>query len=150
MVLNQIHSLWVFATTLLFASVLLLPCLCATAMAQESDQPAEDCCPSGQSPMEDGEDRHSEDCCGGCASACGDTDNTSAIPSGGAIVSTAEIGEDIDGPGLWWTPDIVAALWLVDRFALLEEQRLDALSFIPSEIRPDRSDTYLQHATFLI
>ena len=147
MLFDHLHSMLATATAIFFASLLLVPCLCATAMAQETGEPSEDCCPLSQEPTQD--DRHDEDCCGGCTTACGEAEDIGVSAQGGVVISSVEVNGEIDGPNTWWTPDLVAALWFVDRLALLSEP-VPTPEFAVLDNRPDRSDTYLQHATFLL
>lgn len=150
MIFGRARSILGLFTTLAFASVLLLPCLCATAFAQGSESTtATDCCPSNQTPQED-EEQPAYDCCGGCTTACGQAGDLDVVDVKAALAQSPEIAGDLDGPTQWWTPDLVAALWLADRIANLAQTSASPPIEHLSDPAFDRSDTYLQHAVLLL
>lgn len=135
--------------TLLFAVALLIPCLCASAAAMEADD-SSGCCPeTGQSEVDvsdhdgqDGDDM-SDCCCSDPVDTCSSNDlaDTSFLPQ----TTTSSFEENIQGPNTWWTPDLVATLWLVDRLADAETtSTVEATAY--HSIRPDRSEIYLEHS----
>ncbi len=149
---HRTHSIVGFLTTLLFASVMLLPCLCGTAMALEVESGGDsDCCPSNEAPAEneDEDPGPDHDCCDGCVVACGEAADIDGNLGEAVLSSTQELTE-IDDSSSWWTPDLVATLWLIDQVALFTEGKQPQPANLPTAQRPDRSDTYLQHSTFLI
>ena len=122
-----------------------MPCLCAAA--ENAEEPPSDCCPmSGDS--DPTEEREDSDCCCATVGACGEPDAIQSPADLAGLVGTSQLDE-IDGPTTWWSPDLVAALWLVDRIASLSAASLPPAEYT-SEVRPDRSNTYLEHATFLV
>lgn len=139
--------------TLAFSAVMLLPCLCATAMAQDVESTVGDeagCCPETGEPAESQDEPGDSDddcCCEGATSCANGVDVESPLSIDATTSSSEET--DIDEPTTWWTPDLVATLWVVDVLA-------DALQPQPSahpepdDVRPDESGTYLKTATLLI
>ena len=149
MLLDSTRSILGLVTTLAFSAVLLLPCFCATAMAQQDVDPAdvEECCPSKQAPSDD-EPAHDDCCCDG-VSVCGESGEAPAAQGSYGIVPSSEDMTSIDGPTTWWTPQLVATLWLVDQLASSTDDAEPPRISPPVQLS-DRSDTYLQHSTFLI
>lgn len=152
MIAERTHSMLGVLTMLAFLSASLLPCLCATAAAEDIERLEDgDCCPSAAdtSHEEEPSDTDHSDCCGNCVTACGEAQDFDASPLDVAVVSTTEVTSSIDAPNLWWTPELVATLWVVDH--LVSSSNHASTPMVESfDLRPDRSDTYLQHATFLL
>lgn len=141
--------------TLAFSAVLVLPCFCATAMAQGSESGGEagaDCCPetSSQSTDADSSDVPGDDddcCCDDGATCVGDAGDDTVF--GHQAVTSSFDESDVEAPNTWWTPDLVATLWVVDRLAETSTPTADQV-VETDDVHPDESDTYLQQATLLI
>ncbi len=153
MIGGTLKSVLATMTALGFVSFLLIPCLCSTAAAGEIEDEATGCCPFSQDsePEEEGpEDRESNnDCCSDCASTCtkgagnGDFANSEAV-----LQMERELLGELT-PQTWWTPQILATLWLVDRLAEADFSP-EPIAWQIRQAHPDRSDTYLQLETLLI
>ena len=140
--------------TLVFSAALLIPCFCATAMAAEAQtEDSTDCCPeTGESNAESSPDDQQSDhedtscCCDGPVS-CSSNDAADAqfLPN----TVTSSFDEDLDAPNQWWTPDMVATLWLVDQLSEgVEVSETQPVSL--HTVRPDRSDAYLEHSVLIL
>ena len=142
MFFDRIHSIVAVVATLAFTAMLTLPCFCASASAQMEE--SEERCPC----TENEHDQEHEDCCCGCAAATPVDEGTDVLPSGGAVILSVD--EDaLETPSTWWSPDLVVTLWLVNRLAEFEAVAHPE-DVEPPTLRPDLSDTYLRHSTFLI
>ena len=150
MLFAQTRSILAGLVTLTFAATMLLPCFCATAFAADLDETSStDCCPeTGESSPGD-EEQDGDACCCNGLSACGQSDTTERANLDALLGSEVDDGANLEGPTTWWTPDLVAALWLIDRIANSTDSIAPPKFHAPTD-RPDRSDTYLKHATFLI
>lgn len=153
MLARPIRSAVAVMTTVVFAVVLTLPCLCATAMAGEVDSGDEDkCCPMSKDsePEEEPQDEQGDhDCCGGCAAACGEAHDMDRTEGEAGGLAQEREADSVSAGQSWWTPELLANLWLIDRLAGLETTSSPTYRF-SHLYRPDRSATYLQHKTLLI
>lgn len=151
---QRAHSVVATLVTLAFSAVLLAPCFCATATASELDESDDgDCCPTqNEEPDEPGEHDNDEgdDCCCAVFSVCEQSSQAVPVGGGDALISTFQEDGEIDSPTTWWTPDLVAALWLVDYLAGVDDTVDVSDDIPPLENRPDRSETYLQQLTLLL
>ena len=134
---------------LMFSATILLPCLCAAAVDAEDEALGEDeassCCP--ERAEESPEDEQGDDCC--CEGPMAQTSGDELVAHTGQTALTSSCEDDVESPNTWWTPDLVATLWLVDRLATTELP-LPSVDVSSTHHRPDRSATYLEHANLLL
>ncbi|MFU8802971.1 MAG: hypothetical protein ACNA8W_04090 [Bradymonadaceae bacterium] len=126
------------AAALVLMAALVVPAFCATATAQTLDISGEDH-PCSQAMVEENCNEAEVDHC------CGEKQSTQLE----TVISSSDEEEQLQGPTSWWSPDLLVALWLIDRLA-----RSTPIAFpveaSPPILRPDRSNTYLIHSTLLI
>ena len=138
------HSILAGLVMLMFSALLMAPCFCATAMATEAED-ADDsgCCPEQAAQESDPQEDPGEEegCCCTTLSACGQSDGVTIAGDGGAVISTFDEDDAVDRDGTWWTPDLVATLWLVDRLSTAFETPSTSEEIPPHKLRPDRSET---------
>lgn len=150
---SGLHSILAGLVTLMFSALLVAPCFCSTASAEESgDSDDEGCCPSQVAPdSNSGEEPEDEEgCCCTMLSTCGQSEGGALSVSGGAVVSTFDDELSLQGPTTWWTPDLVATLWVVDRLSIAFDSAPSWSEVPPYIVRPDRSQSYLTHSVLLI
>ena len=133
-------------STLIFASAFMLPCLCSTAMAAEKVE-GEASCPCSEKDHEN--QNHGESCCCGCDGVNPLEPGESVEMNAPAALTTNNLGEEVRGPGSWWSPELLVALWLLERVEFVEDELLPP-SQGPPELYSDHSETYLEHSTLLI
>ena len=150
MLFGRTKSVTSAAVTLIFSVALLLPCLCATAAAQPMEaagEEASDCCPESAEDDESTEHEDSGCCCDGPTSCSSNDASDSPFVYQATTSSFDE--DDFEAPTSWWTPQLVATLWLFDRLATYTDHSSPPPTTSTS-ISTDESETYLQHATLLL
>lgn len=142
------HTALAAVTALLFSGALLIPCVCAAAMGEADEVADEGCCPETVDEQPDEPDGDESTCCCDDGTACTTAPTQANVGDGiGAIVVDDDV--EVDGPSFWLTPSMVAALWLIDRIAGLDNS--DPLPVASAtELRPDGSDLFLEHSTLLL
>ena len=156
---GPIHSVVAVVMATVLSLFSLGSCLCSTATAVESDSSdmaasdaSSDCCPfSKQEENEEPDEGPAHDsCCSDCNMACGEPGERQAHELPSAVVVSADEMTDVEeADKTWWTPELVATLWLAERLAEFDDQPPIAIDS-PSEHRPDCSGTYLKTSTFLL
>ncbi len=144
MLVGRIHCIAATLAALVIAAAMIaVPGFCAAATAPSVDDA------DAPEHVEHHHDDHG-DICGWLCSIGGefDDEDESIVVSPAMVGSTDEL-DDLEVPDLWWSPDLVVELWLIDRLA---EVTLPATAseLSPPDLRPDRSGTYLTHSTLLI
>lgn len=141
------HSLLAALATLFFTFVMSLPGICAMAVASPGTDGDFSCTCLGSSGDSEVDDEHSCSC--GCDIMSDGHDSPEVDPVLGGLASSQEELK-VSSPTLWWTPKLVATLWVVDRLAgapILSDPVLPPLAALPLW---DRSDLYLENSILLI
>lgn len=141
------HSLLAAFATLFFTFAMSLPGVCALAMAKVEEDGEWSCSCLGSS--EDEGAAEADECCCGCGPVTDGQDRPDVEP---VLSAVAPVQEEhlLSPPTLWWTPKLVATLWLVDTLAT-SSVSLDP-TLPPVAVLPlwDQSDLYLKNSTLLI
>lgn len=142
------QSVMALMTAVAFMLSWAAPCACSTAMADEGDDQGSSCCPSNNDSTPDDE-APEHDCCGSCVGFCSDDTAGQSDTTLAAVTADGERELPAAMPSPW-TPDLLAAIWFVERLAAI-----DLGADRPTPLRgttyvPDQSDNYLRHATLLI
>ncbi len=138
------------AGLVMFAALLLLPCLCSSAWAQDMDQD-EGCCPStvDEEQGQGGDEAPGMECCceeGGCKEA------SSAVADGSEVVMSENLltvtppESDLSD----WVPTVLAVMWLAQRLEVMTYDAGGAEVPQREQVQPDGRSTYLNHEILLI
>lgn len=141
------HSFLAALATLVFAFVMSLPGVCAMAMADSGADEEWKCACLGST--EDSEPGDDEGCQCGCGLVKDGQDRPDVEPVQIAMVN-AEDELSKSAPNLWWTPELIAALWVIDQLdgaLILTDPALPPVAALSLW---DQSDLYLKNSILLI
>lgn len=145
MLSSRIQLIPALVAVLAIAAALLLSGCCA--QAADADQSVDHAAAQQQAYEHD--HHHTQHCDPLCSngSECGDS--TNRIGAAAAAVGSTDELHELEGPDFWWSPQLVATLWLVDRLAEATTPTTPPGS-PPPTLAADRSNTYLTLSTLLI
>lgn len=126
----------VVGATIAVLTVLVLSCICSTAVAYDDVVADEDCCCA-----EEEEREAKSHCC------CSSTIMDGMVGEGLSVRNG--LADVLEEPSTWWSPQPIA-IWRLVEQSVDQYRPLTALSHLSSGNPPDRSDAYLRHLILLI